>query len=112
MLPAIAAAFVSGLQASVVNGPAAFASSSASTAFPVIPAPVTGGPKAAVPAAQIRAIDAGELITTTGTAGVCVEQDPTVRAPPGESVPTPLIRSTVSPQMSEYDSLSAPGCHW
>jgi len=38
------------------------------------------------------------------------EQASAVRAVFGESVPRPLMRSIVSPKMSEYDSLSAPGC--
>src|SRR5687768_17447569 len=56
ILPATAAAFVSAAQ------PVVAVPTRARTAFSVVPAPVTGGPKAAAPAAQIRAIDAGELI--------------------------------------------------
>ncbi len=75
------------------------------------PVPMTGGPNCAVPAGQVCAIDAGVLITTT-RGPENAEHAPTVRTGAGESVPTPLIMSTVSPQMSEYDSLRAPGCHW
>jgi hypothetical protein len=46
------------------------------------PPAVTGGPNWAAPDGQIRAIDAGELMTTIGMAGLCVEQAPTVRTPP------------------------------
>jgi hypothetical protein len=47
-----------------------------------------------------------------GTGTVCVEHELGVRIGEGASVPTPLSWSTTSPQMSEYDSLRAPGCHW
>ena len=58
------------------------------------------------------AIASGLLISRIGTAVVKVEQTPGVRTGAGESVPTQFSWSIVSPQMSEYDSLSAPGCHW
>src|SRR5687768_14972316 len=98
ILPAVAAAFTNGVQPFEVDGSAA--PSSARTTSPVIPGPITGGPNVAVPAGQVWAIDAGELITTT-RAPEKLEHAPTVRTGPGESVPAPLIRSTVSPQISE-----------
>ena len=50
ILPDTAAALVNGVvQPSVVEGPAAFAASSASTTSPVTPVGLSGGPKAAVP---------------------------------------------------------------
>src|SRR5688572_20156057 len=111
-LPAMAAEFVNAVHPSVVVGPAALASSWASTTSPVVPVPVSAGPNSAPPAGHSPAIVAGLLMKRPGAARLNDEQLPTVRTPPGLSVPAPLIRSTVSPQMSEYDSLSAPGCHW
>ncbi len=118
MLPAICAAFVNGgRQPFVVDvsgaggGPGKVPTpSSASTTLSVSPANVSGGPKAAPPAAQTRC--SGLLMTRSGAGVVCVEHALTERTPAGASVPAPLIMSTTSPQMSEYDSLSAPGCHW
>ena len=111
ILPAIAAAFTNGVQPLEVDGSAAPSSASTMSAvFGVTE--VTAGPNWATPAGQIRAIDAGELITTIGMGGLCVEQAPSARTGAGESVPALLMRSTTSPQMSEYASFSAPGCHW
>ncbi len=83
-------------QASLVDAPAP---SFASTRSPVVPATVSGAPKAAAPAAHSPGV--GELMIRIGTGTVRVEQAPTVRTGAGASVPSPLIMSIVSPQMSE-----------
>ena len=66
-----------------------------------MPVPVSAGPNSAPPAGHSPAIAAGLLMKSPGAARLNDEQLPTVRTGAGESVPSPLIRSTVSPQMSE-----------
>src|SRR5688572_15719886 len=69
------------------------------------------GPKSAGAAAQAP-IAEGWFTINVGQLLARSEQVPTDRLPPGVSSPAPLIRSTTSPQMSEYDSFRAPDCHW
>src|SRR5918996_1793238 len=64
ILPATSAAFVSGLQPSVVDGPSALAGSSATTTAPETPVAVTGGPNAALVAPYVPAADDGGAIVT------------------------------------------------
>ena len=106
-LPVTAAPLVRGEQPSVVLGPAPSAGSKPTTTLPVI-APVICGPKEAACAILAPAMKAG-LLTSNSAVRVRFEQAP-VRAVFGLSVPRPLIWSTVSPKMSEYDSFRAPGC--
>ena len=111
MLPVTAAALSSAEQPSVVvpagiwvAGSAGSATSVPTTTSPVTPAAVTGGPNDASPAKQIFAMLAGELITTMGLGFALVVQTPTSRAAvmsPSSPSWRPLMRSTVSPQMSE-----------
>jgi hypothetical protein len=79
---------------------------------PVTPVAVRAGPKSAGAALQNPAIEDGLLMITKFLSSVWAVQVPSERAASGVSVPIPLILSTVSPQMSEYDSFRAPDCHW
>ena len=69
MRPAMAAAFVMGEQPSVVEGPAAFDGSSASTMLPEMPAEVSWGPNAAAPGIMLTAYTYVRLITTARQCG-------------------------------------------
>src|SRR5688572_17358373 len=66
ILPAIAKAFVIGLQASVVLGPAVSAASSATAMSADTPVDVNGAPKAAAPTSYDPSMAGGALMLSTG----------------------------------------------
>src|SRR5688572_359276 len=112
-LPASAEALVNAEQPLVALPSAA--SSWPTRTSEVTPAASKTGPNDAATALHGPATEAGALIVMPILPRVNLEHCPSGRLvvmSPSSASMRPLIRSTVSPQMSEYDSLRAPGCHW
>ena len=112
MLPATVPAFVNAVHPVLGRRIARPGAVGTSTTLPVSPDVGNSGPNSAPAVGQSPAIAGGLLIVSSGFPPVKLEHRPSDRTGAGESVPAPLIWSTSSPQMSEYDSFSAPGCHW
>ena len=102
-LPATADPLESAVHPSVVAGPSVFDASWPTTTSAVTPAASKTGPNDAAAAVHGPATDAGELIVMPILPRVNLEHRPSGRLvvmSPSSASMRPLIRSTVSPQMS------------